>query len=293
MRIERHDRRPQPGPPRRVDHPQVPAVHAVERPDRDRTPRLRQSGGSRATSRAHPGRAASTRASTSASASSRSAVNASGAPRRRPRTARPPFAAASRSARRARRERPDVRPGADADIERDALARIRDDVERVAPSSDARHLHLDAAPREPVRALTADLHRGRGGDRQLDLAAEAPRAVRPARLARRLLASTTSPSGSPVEVRAGEIDLGDVALVQADEARGELSCPSGQQQQEPRRERIERSGVTGPRTRQRADLRDDRERRWAARLVDERDARGLKRCAVARCARKSLRGSAR
>ena len=34
MRIERHDARAQPGPPRRVDHPQVAPVDAVERPDR-------------------------------------------------------------------------------------------------------------------------------------------------------------------------------------------------------------------------------------------------------------------
>src|SRR5204863_293605 len=39
MRIERHDARPQPGPPCRVDYPEMPAVDAVEGPDR---------GGSRA-----------------------------------------------------------------------------------------------------------------------------------------------------------------------------------------------------------------------------------------------------
>ena len=80
MRIERHDARPQPGPPCRVDHPEMPAVDAVEGPDCGGTPRLRQSGG--LPSDVHepiPARAASTRASTSASARSRSAVNASGA----------------------------------------------------------------------------------------------------------------------------------------------------------------------------------------------------------------------
>ena len=130
------------------------------------------------------------------------------------------------------------------------LARIRDDVERVHRRATNRHLHLDAAPRELVRALTADLHRGRGGDRQLDLAAEAlePFAASSASPGGAWHA-TTSPSGSPVEVRAGEIDLGDVALVQADEARCELSCPSGQQKQEARGERIERSRVTSPRAR--------------------------------------------
>ena len=80
MRIERHDARPQPGPPRRVDHPEVAEVDAVERPDRDGAPRLRQlRRAPERRSRAQPRRAASTRASTSASARSRSAVNASGA----------------------------------------------------------------------------------------------------------------------------------------------------------------------------------------------------------------------
>src|SRR5690348_2162161 len=70
------------------------------------------------------------------------------------------------------RKRPYVRPGADASVERHRLARIRDDVERVHRRPAYRHLHLDAPPCELVRALTADLHRGRGGDRQLDLTAE-------------------------------------------------------------------------------------------------------------------------
>ena len=42
MRIERHDRRPQPRRPRSVDHPHVAEVHAVERPHRDAPRRVLQ-----------------------------------------------------------------------------------------------------------------------------------------------------------------------------------------------------------------------------------------------------------
>ena len=67
-----------------------------------------------------------------------------------------------------------VRPRADAQLESHDVSPV------YAMTSSActierrsGHLHLDAPPREPVRALTADLHRRRGGDRQLHLAAEA------------------------------------------------------------------------------------------------------------------------
>ena len=104
--------------------------------------------------------------------------------------------------------------------------------------------------------------------------------------------STTSPSGSPVDVRHREIDLGEVALVQSDETWRKLSCPTGQQKQEPGRERIERPGVAGPCACHPPDLRDDREGGRAARLVDERDA-GRVKCARWHVGRGSLRGSAR
>src|SRR4029077_8256765 len=70
-------------------------------------------------------------------------------------------------------KRPDIGPGAHVGVERHRLARIRDDVERVHRRPAYRHLHLDAATRELVRTLTADLHRRRGWDRQLDLPPEA------------------------------------------------------------------------------------------------------------------------
>ena len=69
--------------------------------------------------------------------------------------------------------RPDVRAGADTQIEcRDARC-IRDDVERVDLRAAERHLDDDALPVELVGALTSDLDRGRRRDRKLDLAAEA------------------------------------------------------------------------------------------------------------------------
>ena len=44
-----------------------------------------------------------------------------------------------------------------------------DQLERVHAEAAQRHLDLDPAPREPVRALAADLHRRGGRNRQLDL----------------------------------------------------------------------------------------------------------------------------
>ena len=70
-------------------------------------------------------------------------------------------------------DRPDIGSRADAKVKADDAVRIRDDVERVDARAPQRHLHLDAAAVQLVGALTADLDRGRGRDRQLDLAAEA------------------------------------------------------------------------------------------------------------------------
>ena len=69
-------------------------------------------------------------------------------------------------------DRPDVRTRADAEVEADDAVRIRDDVERVHPRAPQRHLDLDAAAVQLVGALAADLDRGGGRDRQLDLTPE-------------------------------------------------------------------------------------------------------------------------
>src|SRR5437764_13467168 len=121
------------------------------------------------------------------------------------------------------RQRPDVRPGADVDVKRHLLARIRDDVERVHPRAPHRHLHLDAAPREPVRTLTADLHRGCGGDRQLDLTAEALEQRLQLALAGRCMALDDLSLRIPGGRSRGEVDFRAVALVPAYEPRRDLS----------------------------------------------------------------------
>ena len=114
--------------------------------------------------------------------------------------------------------RPDVGAGADTQVERrDALC-IRDDVERVDLRPPQRHLDHDALAVEAVRALTPDLDGRRRRDRKLDLAAEARerglelgrrgRLVQLERLALRIA------RGRPPR----EIDGGEVALGQSDEA---------------------------------------------------------------------------
>ena len=175
------------------------------------------------------------------------------------------------------RDRPHVGAGADAHVERDHVVCIRDDVERVDRRAPQGHLDLDAAPCEPVCALPADLHRGRRGDRQLDLAAEAREPALELRLARRLELLDDRALRIAGRGPRRQVDVGEIALVQADEAWGDLSCPSGQQQEQAGRERVECPRMTCPRTGHAADLRDDCEGRRTRGLVDQRDARGLKR----------------
>ena len=169
-------------------------------------------------------------------------------------------------------DRPDVRPGADVQLEPHGGSRIRDDVERVDLRAPQRHLHGDAAPGQLVCALTADPD-GRGGrDRQLDLTAEAPecgvelvprgRRVRLAPLALRVAGGG----------RRRQVDVGDVALVQPDEAWSQSSCRTGQQNEQPGRGRVERAGVTRPRAGPPPQRGDERERRRPGRLVGEHHA---------------------
>jgi hypothetical protein len=79
MRIEGHDARPQPGPPCRVDHPQMAAVDAVEGPNRDGASRLGQLRRLAGDVHAPGARAAAKRSRTSTSGRSHSAANASDA----------------------------------------------------------------------------------------------------------------------------------------------------------------------------------------------------------------------
>ena len=69
----------------------------------------------------------------------------------------------------------------------------------------------------------------------------------------------------------GEVDLGPVALGQPDEVLLESRGRTGQEQEQPGRERIESPGVSRARARSPPGRRDDRERRRAGGLVDEDD----------------------
>src|SRR5581483_11773714 len=93
----------------------------------------------------------------------------------------------------------------------------------------------------------------RGRDRQLDLAAEASEPGFQLRLAGHLLLRGDCALPVAGRSRRGQIDVGDVALVEAHEAWTELSCSTGQQYEQP--------GNEG-------------ERRRPAGLVNENDAGG-------------------
>ena len=162
-----------------------------------------------------------------------------------------------------------VRAGADAQVEPGDAALVRDDLELVDPRAANRHLDLLTAAVQPVGALSADLHRRGRRDAQLDLAAQSRDAPLELLVVRRIQA--LDDLALPVAgVRArGQIDVRQVALVQPDEARGELRRRSGQNQQQPRRERVERPRMAGARAGSPPHLGHDRERRRALRLVDQ------------------------
>ena len=130
---------------------------------------------------------------------------------------------------------------------------------------------------QPVGALTADLDRRRGRDRQLDLAAEAREPRRELLRTGRLQLFHDVPLPVAGRRPGRQVDVGEVALVESHEARGQLSCRSGQHKQEPCRERIERSGVAGACTRPPPHFRNDAERGRPLRLVDQQDAARAKR----------------
>ena len=265
VRVEGDHRRRQTGGQRRRDDGLVSAVHAVERPDRDRArPRAQLVRACERPSRRRR-RTAASRASASSAGTIRSgsASSTENGPTSRRRSVRqwPPSASAI-----ARTYVPELTRRSSG---RHAL-RIRDDVERVDPRAAQGHLDRDAPAVQAVGALAADLHRRGGRDRQLDLTAEAREPCfelsrTAARAARRL----------PLRVARGrprrEVDVREVALVQSDEGSGQLSCPTGQQEQQSGRKRVERPGVAGARASPTPHLGDDRERRRPRRLVHQQD----------------------
>ena len=167
-----------------------------------------------------------------------------------------------------RRDRPHVRPRADAKVERATPSAIRDDFERVHLRTPHRHLHLHPAPREPVGTLTADLHRRHGRDRQLDLAAEFREPLLQLAGRRRRVPLEDVSLRIAGRRRRREIDVRDVTLVQSDEAWLQLGRPARQHDEQAGRERVERAGVTGTRAGPPAQLGDHLEGRRPRRLVD-------------------------
>ena len=138
---------------------------------------------------------------------------------RRPRTARPPCGAASRSARRARPRSPArTCPELTCRSRRGDAVAIGDDVERVYLRAPERHLDRHAAPVQAVRALAADLDRGGGRDRQLDLPAEARELRLELVRGRRLVPVELLPLRIAGRRPRAQVDVREVALVEPDEA---------------------------------------------------------------------------
>src|SRR5439155_19937370 len=116
------------------------------------------------------------------------------------------------------RDRPHVRARADPKVEtRDAVS-IRDDIERVYTRPANGHLHLDPAPVQPVGALAADLDRGRGRNRQLDLAAEGREPARKLRCIGQLQTLHDLAFGIAGRSARAQIDIRDIPLVESHEA---------------------------------------------------------------------------
>src|SRR5262249_33583746 len=74
-----------------------------------------------------------------------------------------------------------------------------------------------------------------------------------------------------------EVDLGDITLVQADEAALEAGGRTGEEKEKAARQRVERSRVSCPGLRSTARRGDDREGRRPHGLVDEEDPARLER----------------
>ena len=205
-------------------------MHAVERPHGDAATRLRQIVDE--TDDVHATPAASSASSTLASLSRHAGherVRRDSVGDRE----RPDLRATQRDAVTAERvgDRADVCPRAHGEIERDDAIAIREEVERVDGRPPQRHLDLHPAPRELVRALAVDLHRRRGGDRQLDLAAKRLEARSELVVRRQLLARDDLSLRIAGGGTSREIDFRDVSLVQPDEPRRDLGRPAGKEQE--------------------------------------------------------------
>ena len=139
------------------------------------------------------------------------------------------------------------------------------------------HLHGDASAVELVRALTADLHRRRGGNLQVDLAAERLEALEELGFGRGIVLLDDLTLGVPGRSHPGQVDRSLVPLRNANEALRLLRERAEQDEQEAGRKRVECPGVAGPRARLLPDVADDREGRRACGLVEEDEPAGSRR----------------
>src|SRR4029453_10076828 len=130
---------------------------------------------------------------------------------------------------------------------------------------------------QPVGPLASALPRRGGRDREVDLAAETRQPRLQLHSRRRL--SVLDHLALPVASRRppGGVDLGEVALVEADEALRELRRTAEQDEQQARGEGIERAGVPGACAGPLPQISDDREGRWTFGLVDEDEPRWIRR----------------
>ena len=144
-------------------------------------------------------------------------------------------------------DRADVGPRADEQVERARCRRRSETSSSSWTRIDARrHLDGDALAVQPVGALAVDLHGRRRRDRQLDRTAKAVERARRARRRSAARASRrTSPSGSPVVVRAVRSISVDVALVELHEPILEARRATGEKDEKPGRERVERARMAG------------------------------------------------
>src|SRR5215218_10265043 len=171
------------------------------------------------------------------------------------------------------RDRAHVRPRADVRAQGGDAVLVPDELQRVNRRAAKRHLHRDTAPREPVRALAADLHRRRRRDPQFDLAAERSQPRLELVTRRRLVLLDDLALWIAGGRARPQVDRGLVALVEPDQVLHQPRRSAEQDEQEAARERVERPRVPRPRAGAIPDLADDRERRRARRLVDQHEPR--------------------
>ena len=139
------------------------------------------------------------------------------------------------------------------------------------------HLDHDPAPVERVRALAVDLHGRDRRNRQVDRAAQSVEG------GVELVGGGSIVLLEPLAVdvarrrSGGEVDLGLVPLRQTHERALQARRRTGEEEQEPGCERIERPGVAGSRAGLPARGGDDRERGRTGGLVDEDDPARVER----------------